>query len=304
MDAKVQARLLSVAAYIGIALVLLSTLGKQYWLTLLAIPAFALIIAGGVGLIILQRRESLRKVSPPGSESALGAGAGIPLPQSGYTTPPVPPPMAFAQSGTLPIEPSLQREVKFDLSKEYRQYKARMRVPVLFRMGVYAFIIGLGAYSIAEGLLELHTVGIAYGAVLVLLGATLAVFIRGVGRGVDWISVGPSGIVAHLVPSPEVTLPWSSPLFGARIIETSAAVNQAKDPPKSGPTFQFFCGTGSGMGRGPRVLTAIPIDCYQLILAQAAARQLQIADRVEGPRGTVSERRVIRITAGTLGQCD
>jgi len=194
----------------------------------------------------------------------------------------------------------LQHVVKFDLSAEYRAYKARMRFPVLFRMGVYAFIIGLGVYSIAAGILDSHTIGIAYGAVLVVLGATLAVFIRGVGRGVDWISIGPSGIAAHLVPSPEVTLPWSSPLFGARIIETSAAVNQARNPPRSGPTFRFFCGTGSGMGSGPRVLTDIPFECYQLILAQASAHKLQVIDKIEGPRGTVSERRVVRITAGPV----
>jgi len=297
MGVKVRARLLAALAYAGIGLVMLAIFGKSYGLTVLVIPGFALLIVGGFGLIGLSRRESLRRVTPAPSTPPSVEPPSAPLQRNSPPGPSTLPDSRSDFGSSLLTASSLEAPVTFDLTTQYQAYRARMRYPVLFRMFLYVLLIAFGGYSIVEGIVQGRAVLLGVGAAFSALGACLLIFVRGVGRGTDALTVGPAGITARLVPGPEVRLLWNDPRFGLKLIVTSADVNRATNSPAHGPTYRLFFGVGSGMSAGPRVLTDIPEICFRLIIAQARAHKLHITDRVEGPIGTVSERRVCRISA-------
>ncbi|MGI0132917.1 MAG: hypothetical protein ACREDK_07515 [Thermoplasmata archaeon] len=298
MESKRLSRLLGFVAYVGLALVLISILGQAYHLFLLAIPGFLLLIIGGFGLIGVAHRESMRRVaSPPTLPPPTFTGFPIVGHPNLTGFAPLPPPPLEGVTTPLVQATDLRTDRKFDLSTEYRQYRKQMRVPVLMRMGLYAFLIGLGGWAAGEGLWFGSISGVILGSLFIALGGVLMVVVRGIGRGVDWLMVGPSGITAHLRPTTLVAFPWASPRFGIRITETSKEANQVLRPGQDRATYRFFTGRGSGMGGGARVLTEIPAECARLILSHAQSHGLTISDRMEGPPGTVSQRRVYRITS-------
>ena len=304
METRRLSTTLTVVAFAGLALVLGSLIGGGRSLAFLAVPGFLLLIIGGFGLIGLARRESLRPVASAATPAAPPfVGAEPPwLPPPPSVGGPAGPSTTSVPYGTpLPDPREWNSEVSFDLTREYAEYRRNMRFPVLMRMAVYLFLIALGAWSIAEALRTGRTSGIALGGFVIGFALILMVVVRGVGRGVDRLTVGPTGIQARLPPRTLVSLSWTSPAFGLRITETSAEVNRTIDPTRDRPSYRLFTGRGSGMGQGTRVLTEVPVECVRLILAQAQRHGLRVIDQVEGPIGTVSQRRVYRILPALPG---
>jgi hypothetical protein len=284
VDDKRRSRLLGVVAYVGIGLVVLSELGHAYVPIEVGILGFGLILAGAIPLMVLARQSMLRRVpvTPP---SPATAAAGAPLP---LASAPAPPHRA----------PDLAAPVRFDLSREYQGYKARMRTAILMRTAMYSFLVLLGVYSIATGLLYDRVAGLVLGAIFIVFGGSLYYFLRQIDHAPNQLTVGPSGVAFEMVPARTLTLRWDDPSFGMRFIVTSAGVNRMRDPPLEGPSFLLFTGRGSGVGSGPRILTEIPVECFRLLLLQGEAHGWQAPEGTEGVVGTVSERRTYRFFRG------
>jgi len=284
MDERRQSRLLGVVAYVGIGLVVLSELEHPIVPIEVGILGFVLILAGAIPLMVLSRRSMLRRVpiSPP-PPTVGWPGAPLPLAST-----PVPPPGV----------PDLAVPVRFDLAREYREYKARMRTAILMRTAMYSFLVILGGYSIAAGLLYGRVAGLVLGVIFIVFGGSLYYLLRQIDHAPNQVTVGPAGVAFEMVPARTLTLRWDDPSFGMRFIVTSAEVNRMRDPPREGPSFVLFTGRGSGVGAGPRILTEIPVECFRLLLRQGEAHGWQALEGTEGAVGTFSERRTYRFFRG------
>lgn len=287
---RTQGRILAVVAYIGIGLVLLGSFGQHYGLFTLAILGFGLVIVGGVGLMALSRKERLQPTgtSPSRPPEPLPA-FGVPLVIE--ANPPIEPEPGRLADGT----PFPTRH--FELTAEYLTYKKEMRFAVYFRVGVYVFLLGLGCFGVVGGLWKDNLPLLGLGVWLLIFGSVLIIFIRTINRGALGLTIGPQGIEVSLDNGKGVRLDWKNPKFGIKLIEIPVEVNRLKDPPRDAPTFRFFTGPGSGVGQSPRILTNLPQECFESILASARASGLSMSRGLEGRPGTMSERRIITVIA-------
>lgn len=279
--AQARSRLLFVVSMVGLALVMVAILGKNYVPWELAIPGFVLIIAGGVGLISLSLREQSRPVQP-----SLKAGADRPYSvfedANLAATPPV-----------FNIDPSQTR--RFDLGPQAEAYRKRMRFSLTFRVVAYGFFAAMGVLFLVLGALRADWTDVGLGCFLIALGLALMIIIREVGRPVVALSVGPQEITFDLGGNKTVTLPWRDPKFGLRLTETPDFVNRTINDGNDHPSYQLFTGTGSGLGHSARVLADIPQDCFYSILQYARAQGLVVTPEIRGRTGTVSERHTYTI---------
>jgi hypothetical protein len=280
MDSKVKQRLWFGCAMLGLALVIGGlTIGQGYIPPELVVLGFVLLITGYAGLSSLARQDRLRKV----------AAAPAPLASSSAPTTGLP---STWEMGAPSSTDALAASVRFDLSRERAAYKARMRSAILLRAGMYCFLMGLGGVALALGLLQGRIVGVGFGAALIAFGAALMMFLSTIDRAPVEMTVSPDGMLFRLLPKLEVSLRWDDPRFGAKMIATSAEVNRTLDPSRTGPSFVFFTGSGSGVGHGPRIMTEISSECFTLLLREARIHGLRLLENTEGSPGTVSERRI------------
>jgi hypothetical protein len=276
-----QSKLWGAVAFAGLGLVILSLLLRSFIPIYVSVLGFALLIAGVAGLLVLTRREQLR---PTGSAPM------PPVPEWGAPLDLVPRP---ATLGATQVD--LSRSTKFELGIEYQAYKRSMRFAVYFRVGAYLWFLGIALLLLVEGVLRRDGVLIGLGAGLAAVPLFGFTVLRSVNRGVTELTVGPDGLAVELDAPMSVLLRWNDPRFGLRITETPPEVNRQRDPPRDETTYRLFTGPGSGVGQPPRILTDIPVDCLNAILAFANSRGLQIVPGTSGVPGTMSARRTYRV---------
>ncbi|MCI4335847.1 MAG: hypothetical protein L3K17_01425 [Thermoplasmata archaeon] len=293
---KVRQKQLATVTYSGLAIIFLG-FGGQFVLSALGDHAAAsailslsfvgilLVAVGGFGLISLGNRQMRRPIGtgPVPVASPHPYYASVP-----FLAPPVP---------SLPdLAPPPSRA--FDLAAEAAAYRHRMRTPVRMRQGMYLYLNGLGIAFIVYSYLRGNLAGgLVLGGFLIAFGLILFVLVGQVDRAPLSITVDQDGMHFEYPKSKRTSIRWTDPKFGVRLSTRSAEVNQNLDPPVSGPTYSLFTGRGSGQRSGPRVLTDIPRECFDLLLQRAQLAGLQVNPRVEGVPGTISERLTYRVHA-------
>lgn len=286
MDDATTQRWYAIMAYLGLGLVIAGFIGNAFARVLLALAFVGLLLVavGGFGLIGLSNRARRRPVQPLPPPPPVGASPGAP-PPAGAGTP-------------IPTSWDLSRPVRFDLTAEYREYESQMRTAILMRAGFGVILVVFAAYFAGASLLRGDPTGVALAVMFLALAGFLFWVLRSVQRAPIEMEVGPDGIRFQLRPAGTVKLRWDDPQFGVRLTIVSAAANHSIDPRRSTATYRLFTGSGSGVGHGPRVLTAIPRPAIERILRQADARGLYPLERTLGLPGTVSERTELRLIAG------
>lgn len=280
-----QSRLFAALTYAGIGMFLLGTIGRAYVPIFVALAGFPLIIIGGVGLFALARRERLRPTGPGLSPQLPTYFAPLEL-----RTP--------SPAGALPGA-DLSLPVTFDLRTEYQAYKRGLRSSVYLRVGMYLFFLAVASWALVEGILRKDPTLIGVGVAFIALPSFGFTVLRSVYQGVTSLTIGPAGVEFALDTSEKVLLHWEDPRFGIRIIEKPAEVNRLADPPRATASYRLFTGPGSGVGRPPRILTEVPAECVNIVMAYASARQLQILPGVQGVPGTMSARRTLTVVSTT-----
>lgn len=291
---KARLRQLAIVAYAGLAIIVLGFVGQIVLSALgdhaaassilsLAFLGILLVSVGGFGLILLGNQQMRRPIGPgpAPAPSAHPYYAAVP-----FLAPALP---------SLPKgEPPPSRT--FDLAAEAAAYHKRMRSAVLMRQGMYVLFGGLGIWVIVSSYLRGSlAAGLAFGGFLIAFGLILFLVVGQVDRAPLSLTVDPDGLHFGYPKSQRTSVRWTDPKFGMKLTSRSAEVNQNLDPPVSGPTYSLFSGMGSGLGRGPRVYTEIPRECFDLLLQRAQIAGLQVTPRVEGVPGTISERLTYRV---------
>jgi hypothetical protein len=165
-------------------------------------------------------------------------------------------------------------------------------------MGVFLFV--LGGYLVVAGAFRSQWTLFPFGGALVALGAFLFYVLAAIDRAPIAVTVDDRTLRFEFSGRTEQRLDWSDPRFGFQVILIPAEVTQSWDPPRSGPIYRFFSGTGSGLGYGRRVLSELSPECVGLILGIAGSKGLRPTPVSSGIPGTLSERfvyRVARVTA-------
>jgi hypothetical protein len=288
MNLRQKSRAFATAAWIGVAVVLTSVLGRPIVPFSLAFLGFAMIVIGGFGLIILAQREGLRPV-PPG-----------PTPNSGSVPTLVPPPLERSPVTSdfgRHLAPQVDRAttISFDLSQEFREYKRSVRPWVWFLLGFTIFLLSLAGLVLETAVVRRSYVGLPFGIALLGLCVFLFSVVSTLNRGATQVSIGPEGISFLHLPPKEVMLRWADPTFDVRVTLTSAAVNRTRDPPRDADTYTLFTWYSSLRELGPRIETDIPPDCFRLLLASAEAYGLRTTEVRQGVSGTISERLAYRL---------
>jgi len=290
MDDKARQRALGILAYVGLAIVVAGFVAGQFDRALIPLSflGILLVAAGGFGLIQMAQKARLRPVQPP--PPPVGGAPGV-----GARPPPPPLPGPAPPAGALP---DLSRPARFDLTRERREYQARMRTPILLRVGMAVFFLGIGGFFLADGFIRGDpALGVLAVPVLLLSAFTFAV-LRSVSRAPSEMVVGPEGLQFQFGPSESTLLRWSDPQFGVRLTIVSAAVNRSIDPTRTGSTYRLFAGFGSGLGRGTRILTALPREAAERVLREAEAHGISPLEVRRGVPGTVSEHTELRLVNG------
>jgi hypothetical protein len=287
MELRAKGKLLRNVALVGLVLLLIGSLLLPGSRALyVALPAFALIVIGLLGLFVLSNQERSRPI-PKGTGASAAA-----LPSLARAPVAAGPPSAGS--------PNLSNNVRFDLSLEFQRRRAQMRFWVVFSLGAAAVFVALGALEVGIGLASARATPLWLGVLLLVMAAYMFTRFRRAFRGVAGISVGPDGIGFELVPPTPALLRWDDPRFGLRLVETSADVNRATDPAKDLPTYWLSTGPGSRSSSGGPIFTDIPSDCFELLLRQARAHGLEVVPGTEGVVGTLSERRTYRVRRKSL----
>jgi hypothetical protein len=281
MREKVKQRVFFAVAITGIILFVGGIFARSVVSTEIVVLGFVLLILGYAGLSYSARKERLQRVTPP---------QGVPISNTAQALVQAPLEDTQAQSTSPSASP-----ISFDLTAEFQARRKRTRVrtlmsPVIAVMFLFAELELILGWVLRGNLTELE------GAIALcpLIGILLYLF-WAQSQGVIRVKLDHAGLEFQFNRGSVVQVPWDDPRFLVNIWETPAAVNSTRDPSNRNPSYWLYARQGSKTLIAPRILSWIPVQCFNHLMSASRAHGMEIVPGMQGVTGTMSERRTYRI---------